>query len=583
MSITPRKHLTGLARRFVVPQNATHRQYEALRAYLVEGASSTVAAQRFGYTTASLRFLVHEFRRNPKRQFFLVPAQGRPKRPPKEERVHLRIIALRKLNLSIYDIQRFLDQEKVRRSTAAIAKVLSDEGFARLPRRADDERPSLPRPEAAAIANAGLLDLSERSFRTQFGGLFLFVPYLARLPFDRIMEKADLPGTKMIPAGHAMRALLGLKLQGSARKSHVMGYVFDDGLALFAGLNAIPKRQFLTDYSCRIDPHGYPILMRLWFDAMGKLGLERGASFDLDFHSIPHHGEDALMQKHYISKRSRRQKGILAFLARDADKRMFCYANAEIRKEDQNDEILRFLEFWKKRTGHYPEELVFDSKLTTYENLDWLNKHGIAFITLRRRSPGMLEAIEAEPPSAWTRITLKGVSRKYQTPRILDRRIELDGYTGDLRQITVADLGHEEPTLLVTNQLRRSGPGLIERYAQRMLIENEIADGVDFFHMDALSSTVPMKINCDLQLTLMGSSLYHLLGAQLGNGYAEAKSRHIFRHFIEATATVTIGRSDIVVRYQKRAHNPFLLAAGFDKLEVPVPWLGRKRLRLQFG
>ena len=122
----------------------------------------------------------------------------------------------------------------------------------------------------------------------------------------------------MIPAAQAMRSLLGLKLFGSARHSHVMSYVLDEGLALFAGLNVIPKRSFLTEYSCRVDPASYPRLMRLWFDAVGRLGLDRGSSFDLDFHTIPFHGEDALMEKHYLSKRSRRQKGILAFLAQDA-------------------------------------------------------------------------------------------------------------------------------------------------------------------------------------------------------------------------------------------------------------------------
>jgi hypothetical protein len=107
--------------------------------------------------------------------------------------------------------------------------------------------------------------------------------------------------------------------------------------------------------------------MRHWFDAVSKLGLEHGTSCDLDFHTIPFHGEDALVQKHYISERSRRQKGILAFLAQDGEKQFFCYADTELRKEDQNDEILRFVEFWKQRTGSVPGELIFDSKLTTHE------------------------------------------------------------------------------------------------------------------------------------------------------------------------------------------------------------------------
>jgi hypothetical protein len=323
--------------------------------------------------------------------------------------------------------------------------------------------------------------------------------------------------------------------------------------------------------------------MRLWFDAMTPLGLERGNSFDLDFHTIPFHGEEALVEKHYVSKRSRRQKGILAFLAQDASTRVFCYANAQLRKEDQNDEILRFVDFWKERTGKYPEELIFDSKLTTYSNLNQLNKKNIAFMTLRRRSPKMLRVIAQEPTSAWRRIELEGVARAYKTPRILDRKTTIEGYKGLIRQLTITDLGHEEPTLLLTNQLRRSPAKLIGRYAQRMIIENNIADGIDFFHMDALSSAVAMKVDCDLQLTLMASSLYRLLAANIGNGYQTAKSRHIFRDFVDATALVSIDEQNIQVKFQKRAHNPYLIGAGFAKTETVIPWLGGKRLRLAFG
>jgi len=345
----------------------------------------------------------------------------------------------------------------------------------------------------------------------------------------------------------------------------------------------VPKRSFLSEYSSRIDPECYPKLMQAWFDTIGRLGLAWGTSFDLDFHTIPFHGEDALVEKHYVSKRSRRQKGVLAFLAQDADRRVFCYANADLRKEQQNDEILRFVEFWKKRTGRLPEELIFDSRLTTYANLNRLNRRSIAFITLRRRSAAMLQEIAAQPISAWRRIELESVSRAYRTPRILDQKITLPDYQGPIRQLVVTDLGHEEPTLLLTNQLGRSPAKLIGRYAQRMLIENGIEDGIDFFHMDALSSAVALKVNCDLQLTLMASSLYRLLGSRIGDGYETAKSRQLFDKFVDATATVVIANRDIVVRFQKRAHNPLLMAAGFDREVVSVPWLGRRRLQLVFG
>ena len=427
------------------------------------------------------------------------------------------------------------------------------------------------------------LDLKPRRLRTKFGGLFLFLPALAELGFDRVIGRCDLPGTKMVPATHAFRSLLALKLFGSQRHTHVMSAVLDEGLALFAGLNVIPKRSFLTEYSCRVHSDSYPKMMKHWFDAMNTFGLKHGSSFDLDFHTIPFHGDDALLEKHYVSKRSRRQKGILAFLAQDADKRFFCYANSDLRKADQNDEILEFVKFWKKRTGKLPEELIFDSKLTTYGNLNLLDKQGIRFITLRRRTPKLVRELLARPHPAWRRIELDGVTRIHKTPRILDDEITLADYDRPLRQIAVADLGHDEPTLLLTNQMTRSAKTLVERYARRMLIENNIEDGVDFFHIDALSSAVALKVNCDLQLTLMASSLYRHLGQRIGNGYESAKSRHLFRDFIDAAASVEINERDIWGYFQKRAHNPLLTAAGFDNTDIPIPWLGNKRLRLQFG
>ena len=580
MSKSLPNRLTNPARFFLEPSTASHRQYEALRAYFVEGLSSSEAATRFGYTPGSFRVLCHQFRHSDDLQFFAQAANG-PQSSPKSDSLRERIIQMRKQNFSIYDISEALREAGTDLSPASIAVILKEDGFARLPRRGDEERLGA-RVAKAATADCKQLDLSPHRLRTKFGGIFLFLPDLARLPFDLMLKEAGLPGSSQIPAAHAWRSLLALKLFGNARPSHVMSSVFDQGLALFAGLNFIPKRAFLTEYSCRVKPACYPKLMRSWFDECAKLGLKQGHSFDLDFHTIPSHGEDTLLEKHYVSKRSRRQKGMLVFLVEDSDTRVFCYGNSAVRKNQQNDEVLRFVEYWRERTGQVPNELVFDSKLTTYPNLNKLNLLGINFMTLRRRSQQMLQAIHQEPLSAWRRIKLDGVSRAYKTPRILDQKIELTGYDGLIRQISIADLGHEEPTILLTNQLHRSPAKLITRYAQRMIIENGIADGIDFFHIDALSSTVALKVNCDLQLTLMGSSLYRLLGKKIGKGYDTAKSRHIFRDFIDAPAQVTITETEIQVQFYKRAHNPLLLAAGFADIEVPIPWLDNKRLRFIF-
>src|SRR5208283_5368270 len=347
--MSSQNNLTSLQRYFLVPANANHRKYEALRAYFVQNIFAKEVAQRFGYSYGYFRSLLQEFRQNPSQDFFLPPTKGSHQTSRKKQ-LKDQIIALRKQNLSIYDISRTLQQADLPISPVAVDHILKEEGFARLPRRHDEERPPGTRPTMADLADVQQLNLQPRTLHTRFAGLFLFLPFLAQLPFDRLIHQAGLPGSSMIPAPHALRALLALKLFGNARHSHVMSYVLDEGLALFAGLNVMPKRSFLTEYSCRIDPSCYPRLMRSWFKALEALSFPNGQSFDLDFHTIPFHGNDALVEKHYVSKRSRRQKGLLAFLAHDAETRVFCYAQADLRKDQQADEILRFVDFWKRRT-----------------------------------------------------------------------------------------------------------------------------------------------------------------------------------------------------------------------------------------
>ncbi len=266
MDDNSRDRLT-LARRFLVPSNSTHRQYEALRAFFVDGLSSAQAAARYGYTPGSFRVLVHQFRSQPGRGFF-VPTAQQVRSPSKKKRLRDLVVALRKQNLSVHDISRALAPDSETISPAAIATILEEEGFAKLPRRRDGERPDHPHPIVADPADVRQLNLSPRHFHSNFGGLFVFLPYLVSADLDAILARCGFPGSKMIPAGCAMRSLLALKLFGSARQSHVMSSVFDEGLALFAGLNVIPKRSFLTEYSCRINPACYPALMRDWFDVV---------------------------------------------------------------------------------------------------------------------------------------------------------------------------------------------------------------------------------------------------------------------------------------------------------------------------
>jgi len=584
MAISTGKDITNAeAEFFLSPEHPLQRQYEALRAYFVEDRPSQEAAQRFGYSPGAFRVLCHAFRHNPdKREFFRTPRHG-PQSTPARDRVRELAVAMRKRNMSVYDIQHELAAAGQSISINALSVLLREEGFARLPRRRDEERPPTLKPEPAAVADARALDLAPRSFRTPLAGLFLFVPLLERIDLARVVAAARLPGSRMIPPECAVRSLLALKLLGKERKSHVMDLVFDEAIALFAGLNCVPKRAYLAAYSSRVDHRANLRFMDAWFEELEDTGFAHGASLNLDFHSVPANSAAEPLEKHYVSSRSRRQKGILVFLAQDAEHGALRYAEAGIPKAKQADEVLRFVEFWKRHTGSLPAELVFDSQLTTYRNLCQLNRQGIHFITLRRRSRQMLGQILSTPASAWRRLSLDSLTRSFRTPRVLDQRITLPGYEGSLRQMSVIDLGHEEPTILLTNNLKISATALLTRYAQRMLIENKISEAIQFFHIDSLSSMVGLKVDFDLQLTLMASSLYRMMAQKIGREYERAQPKTIFRNLLDLSATVTIEPQRIVVSLDKRAHDPFLVASGILDKPTTVPWLNNKPLLIRIA
>lgn len=514
------------------------------------------------------------------REFFRDITRG-PQSQPKKNAVRERIVELRKRNLSVYDIRDELERSgKDTLSVTAIREVLRDEGFARLPRRGDQERPEKARPIADAIADVRQLAMPEEPFTTHAGGLFLLMPILARLRLDDLVTKSRFPGTKMIPATHAVRSALLLKLLGKSRRSHVMDLVFDQGVALAAGLNAIPKTTYMSQYSSRLGRKAIARLLGAWVGRLREEGVLSGESFNLDFHSISYFGEDPFVEKHYVPRRSQSRKAVLTFLAQDANARLFCYSNADLRKGEEAGEVLRFVEFWEKRYGERPKHLVFDSKLTTYANLSKLNELGITFITLRRRSPQLNTTIASLPRSAWRTIELDVPHRKYKTPRVVDDRVKLKGYSATVRQLFIRDLGHDEPTILLTNDMRSSAKALITRYAQRMLIENGLSDSVDFFHLDALSSAVALNVDFDVLLTVIASGIYRIIARSL-RGFEAAQARQVFRRFLDTTARVTVDGPEVVVSLPRRAHNPLLIDAGLIGSSTPIPWWGKKRLRIE--
>jgi hypothetical protein len=439
--------------------------------------------------------------------------------------------------------------------------------------------------ELPAVADRRELVLSADEplrLSTRVAGLFLFLPLLARLGFDRLVREAGYPGTKMVPADSALLSLLTLKLLDKERRSHIDDFNFDEALGLFAGLNVLPKKSFATDYSYRTQRQQQQQLLAGWVKKLSPLLLPEARSFSLDFHPIPYRGEEAVLENHYIPCRGQASPSVQSFFAQEHENHVFCYANANLTRDEQSAEALRFVDFWQALTGHNPEWLYFDSKLTTYEELSRLNERGVFFVTIRRRGPAILKRLMAQPASAWTRAVIDIPKRRQKHIRYLDETVSLPDYAGPVRQIAVTGLGREQATLFLTNHFEVRPRQAIINYARRNGIEDGLGTSVNFFHLDCLSSEVRLNVDLDVTLTVIANGCYSWLARQL-KGFDPAKPKQLYRKFIETGGQIEIAPNRrLLVTFDRRSHNPILREAALDKDSPPIPWLNNYRVDFNY-
>jgi hypothetical protein len=417
--------------------------------------------------------------------------------------------------------------------------------------------------------------------RTRVAGLFLFLPLLARLRFDRLVQEADYPGSRMVPADAALLSLLTLKLLDKERRSHIDDFNFDEALGLFAGLNILPKKSFATDYSYRTQRQQQQQLLAGWVKQLSPLLFPEARSFSLDFHPIPYRGDEAVLENHYIPCRGQATLSVQSFFAQEHENQVFCYANANLTRDDQPGEVLRFVEFWQTLTGHDPEWLYFDSKLTTYAELSRLNERGVYFATIRRRGSGLLKRLKERSASDWTGAVIDIPKRRQKRIRYLEEMVTLPDYQGTARQIAVTGLGREQPTLFLTNHPEVLPRQLIINYARRNGIEDGLGTNVDFFHLDCLSSEVRLNVDLDVSLTVIANGCYRWLARQL-KGFEQAKPKQLYRKFVETGGQVEVAPNHrLLVTFDRRSHNPILREAALDHDSPPIPWL--KNYKIEFG
>lgn len=386
----------------------------------------------------------------------------------------------------------------------------------------------------------------------------------------------------MVPAASALLSLLVLKLLDKERLSHIDDFNCDEALGLFAGLNILPKKSFATDYSYRTTRDHQIQLLKGWVKKLSPLLFPEAHSFSLDFHAIGHRGEETDLENHYQPLRGQAGPSVQTFFAMEQKSRVFCYANANLTRDQQAGEILRFVEYWQQIMNKKPEWLYFDSKLTTYDQLSKLNEQGVWFVTIRRRGNSILKRLAELPGEAWKKAVIDIPKRRHQQIRYVDERICLDGYEGEVRQLSVKDLGRENPTLFLSNNFDTRPRELITNYARRNGVEDALGTSVNFFHLDCLSSEVRLNVDLDTVLTVLANGCYRWLARQL-HGFDVAKPKQLFRKFVETSGTVEIEtRHRIVVSFDRRSHNPILREAKLDATPTTIPWLANHHLELVF-
>jgi transposase len=565
---------------FTAPAGAAQRRYEALRAYFTEEMPAAEAADRFGYSTASIHQMATLLRKG--RLNLFAETRPGPKGPRKATgTLRSRALELRAAGHSVTEIAAALTSEGMPVSAQTVWQILDAEGLPRLARRDQGRRGPPARLDPVKAAALPGWPAAPLSLPCDHAGLLLLLPAITQIGLPDLITQAGYPSTRELTSWQSIGTLLLAKCARKPRVSHAGTLADDAGLAFTLGLTALPKTTHLGTYSWRIRRDSNQKLLSGLVTALRPLGLATGeAGFNCDFHAIRHHGDQAVLEKHYVPRRSQRTRAVLTFFAQDHATADMVYSNADITKAEQAAEIIAFADYWQQATGSDPGLLVFDSQLTTYKILDQLTGRGIRWLTLRQRGKKELARLAALPASAWKTAVIAR-SGRYRRPRLHEDMIKLKDVTSKIRQIAIKNIGRDEPTLLISNDLTTPGKNLFARYAERMMVENELDAYISGFHLDALTSGVPLNVDLDTTLTVLAGNLYRLLALKLSR-YEKATPETLWRDFLDATGTLHIDDTGVTCALNLRSHHPALIDAGFADLQTPIPWWDGRILRFRF-
>ena len=565
---------------FLYPVHDWQKRYEALRSSFVDRLPAKVVADRFGYSQSYVNLLRHQFVHG-KIDFSEPVPEGKIKRRKVDALTRSKICTFRDHRLSAGEIVQLLSEDGVEISVSTVERILAEEGYTRLPRRSRLKL-GLTVKGAQVPAVSQHIHISEfenRKIDCDAAGIFLFAPFIERFNISQIIQKAGLPGSKTIPATSYFLSFLALKLLGTQRYAHMGDHSFDPGLGLFAGLNVLPKCTAMSTYSYSLDSNQLMRLQKAFVTQVNKLGLYDKNVVNLDFHTVPHFGEESVLQKHWAGARNKVMKGALTLFAQDAASKLILYTAADIKKQEADDQVLDFFTFWKNVQRGVAPTFVFDSKFTSYTNLSALNHQGIKFITLRRRGKKLIDSVNQLRP--WRRVNIPNAKRKYPNPLVYESVIELKNYDDQLRQVIVRGNGREKPSFLISNDFDTPVEMLVGNYARRWRVENVIAEAVKFFNLNMLSSPILIKVHFDIVMTMIADTLYNMLAQKL-RGFEDCDAPKIYRHFVRGKGKLTVTGKKLTVTYPKRAHNPILRSVHWHRMPSSLRWLDGAHLNLVF-
>lgn len=565
---------------FTSPQNTTQRQYEALRSFFVDGGTAQETAEYFGYTLSSFYSLIRDFRKKLEKNslghfFFVAQTTGRKPKDISGE-INTMILNLRKKYLSVPDIKAVMDVQGYQVSERYVYNLLNKDGFARLPRRDTETLKKAVSSFKLEAPKSIPLDYTPETFAAQNTlGILSLLPYLQTYGIDTIIKKSDYPKTKTINKLSSILSFVALKLSDVRRYSADDAWCMDRGLGLFAGLNVLPKTAWYTSYSNRVTR----AMNRRFLKSLHSIWIKYGLLSDttnLDFTTIPYWGDDSHLQNNWSGKRNKALSSILAVLAQDPDSGIITYGDTTIRHDQESDVCLEFLDFYKKDGNGDLKYLIFDSKFTTYENLAKLSKD-IKFITIRRRGKNIVDKLNQRPPSAWKKVRVPAADGKGRTLKIIDEKIHLRKYGGLIRQVAITGHGKIKPALIITNDYEISGEDIIRKYVRRWIIEKGISEQIEFFHLNRVSSSMVIKVDFDLTMSILAHNLLRLLAMDL-TGYTHDADNTLYRKFLSVSGSVQIESKRIVIKMKKKRNLPAILTAMEPFQNKPIRFLDKKRL-----